>query len=52
MGWLLMVLIDTVPYLLDVDTEEECYATGHSLVAYYKPREIPMIAICRRTFTI
>ena len=52
MAWILMLLIDAVPYTLVVDTEKECDAIGLRMVLYYKARNQDMQALCRKTFEV
>lgn len=52
MGWLLMFILNAVPFSILVSTESECYAMGHNIIDYYAARDIQVKAMCRRVFEI
>ena len=52
MGWLLMILINAIPFTILIDTESDCYQIGHKMVDYYKEQQGTFTAVCRKVYEI
>ena len=52
MAWILMLLIDAVPYSFVIETQEECVAIAIRMANYYQVRDVTMRGLCRKTFEV